>query len=151
MSALITKVRTRGIPGHREQCRVKGRFFEGFHNESQALLLEARGQYQDAERAYTRASEYYRSAIPELAKFDDSPPAAQILQKADNLLLNAARMKAKQGRLANNTNGGRVRGTENYLRHWSNWVRLSLLLTASIPAQASPGYTYQPFQGPLTS
>lgn len=100
MSALITKVRTSGIPGHREQYRVKGRFFEGFHNESQALLLEARGQYQDAERAYTRASEYHRSAIPGLAKFDDSPPPAQVLQKADSLLLNAARMKAKQGRLA---------------------------------------------------
>jgi CHAT domain-containing protein len=100
LTAIMTKARTSGIPGHREQYRIKGRMFEAFYNTGQAVLLEARGQYREAEDAYRRAADYRRASVQDLDKFDNSTPPDQVLVNADSMLLNAARMKAKQGRLA---------------------------------------------------
>lgn len=99
-TAIITKARTSGLPPVREQYRIKGRGFESFHNQAQATVLEARGQYREAEQGYKRSADYRRASVQDLDKFDNSTPADQVLLQADTMLLNAARMKAKQGRLA---------------------------------------------------
>jgi CHAT domain-containing protein len=96
--ALIAKVRA--APDLREQYRVKGRSFESLYSYGEAILLEGRGQYREAEQSYKRAADYMRAWISDLDKFDNSWPPSTILRTADGLLLHAARMKAKQGRLA---------------------------------------------------
>jgi hypothetical protein len=64
-TALITKARTSGIPGMRlrHQYSIKGRIFESFFDNARAIVLEARGQYREAEDAYKRAADYRRGAI----------------------------------------------------------------------------------------
>ena len=74
--------------------------FESYFDNARAIVLEARGQYREAEDAYKRAADYRRGAIQDLDKEVNLVPAAQVLASADALLLSAARMKAKQGRLA---------------------------------------------------
>ncbi len=100
ITALVTKARTSGNPGWRQAYATKGRMFESFFDNGRAIVLEARGQYREAEEAYKRAADFIRAWSREQDKFDNSWPVAQILVGADSLLLNAARMKAKQGRLA---------------------------------------------------
>jgi len=99
-TALITKARTSGIPGWRQQYSIKGRLFESSFENGRGIVLEARGQYRQAEEAYKRAADYLRAATKDLDKAENLFPAAQVLAGADAFLLSAARMKAKQGRLA---------------------------------------------------
>ena len=99
-AALITTARTSGVPGWRQQYSIKGRMFESYFDNARAIVLEARGQYREAEDAYKRAADYRRGAIQDLDKEANMVPAGQVLASADALLLSAARLKAKQGRLA---------------------------------------------------
>ena len=99
-TALITKARTSGVPNWRRAYSIKGRIFESYFDNARGIVLEARGQYREAEDAYKRAADYRRGATKDLDKAENMAPAAQVLASADALLLSAARMKAKQGRLA---------------------------------------------------
>jgi CHAT domain-containing protein len=98
--ALLTEARTSHKPGWRKSYERRGRSWEAEVEASRAMILEARGQFKEAEVAYKRAADYKRAAIPEMIKDDNAPPEAQMLHAVDGDTLNVARMKARQGRLA---------------------------------------------------
>ncbi|MGZ5871388.1 MAG: CHAT domain-containing protein [Bradyrhizobium sp.] len=97
---LIVRARTSGHPLWRQQYSIKGRFWESSFENARAIVFEARGQYREAEQAYKRAADYQRAATKDLDKEDNMMPAAQVVAIADGILLSTARMKAKQGRVA---------------------------------------------------
>lgn len=93
-------VRTSGVPMIRKSYSDRGRNLEGEFESTRGLLLEARGQYRDAEAAYKKASDYKRAHLGHIDDLDLSLTDTEVRLNADTELLNAARMKAKQGRLA---------------------------------------------------
>jgi CHAT domain-containing protein len=98
--AVITEARTSGHPKWRASYQQKGKLWEADLEGSRAILFEARGQYREAEAAYKRSEDYKRSALPELKNIEYAPPESQLRHAADSDALSVARMKAKQGRLA---------------------------------------------------
>ena len=100
LESKIVEMRTSGIPQKREAYAQRGRAFESDLESVRAVLFEARGNYRDAEAAYKKATDYRRGWIQDSKKTDYPPPESQIRQNVDSDLLNVARMKAKQGRLA---------------------------------------------------
>ena len=100
LESKIVEMRTSGIPQKREAYAQRGRAFESDLESVRAVLFEARGHYRDAEAAYKKATDYRRGWIQDSKKTDYPPPESQIRQNVDSDLLNVARMKAKQGRLA---------------------------------------------------
>ena len=97
--ALLQEARTSGLPGWRTNYSSKGRSWEGEVEAIRAVVFEARGQFRDAEAAYAKSREWKLASIPDMT-FPRAPPESQIRLAADNELLNAARMKVRQGRLA---------------------------------------------------
>ena len=97
---LIQEARTSGIPAWRASYSVLGQSWEAFIENHRALMSEARGQYREAEAAYRAAEVRRRASIPGALTWKYPPPASQMLANADSLILAQARMKAKQGRLA---------------------------------------------------
>jgi CHAT domain-containing protein len=67
-----------------------------------AMLLEARGQFREAEAAYKRTEAFKREMVALRSTYEGGmpPPADQVQQGADQALVNLGRMKARQGRLA---------------------------------------------------
>ena len=100
MSAAIAEARTSGLPNLRQNYQIKGRSWEADFEASRAAILEAKGQFYEAELSYRRAADYKRASIPDSLKWDERPPPDLIAHAADVSLLNSARMKARQGRLA---------------------------------------------------
>jgi CHAT domain-containing protein len=100
MQTQLVDARTSGHPAKRQAYAQRGRSFESDFETARAILMEAGGQYRDAEAAYKKAADYRRAAIADMKKLDYAAPDSQLRQSADNDLLNVARMKAKQGRLA---------------------------------------------------
>jgi CHAT domain-containing protein len=100
MNLAITEARTSGIPGLRQAYQLYGRSWEADYEASRAAVFEARGQYREAEAAYKRSADYKRAAIADSAKWERRVPPDLMAHAADLNLLNAGRMKAKQGRLA---------------------------------------------------
>jgi CHAT domain-containing protein len=100
LQAKIVEMRTSGIPQKRQAYAERGRAFESDYESARASLFEARGNYRDAETAYKKGADYRRGWIQDSKKTDYPPPESQIRQNIDADLLNVARMKAKQGRLA---------------------------------------------------
>jgi CHAT domain-containing protein len=100
--AILTEARTSGIPRWREAYEIKGRSWEATVESSRAIVLESRGQYREAEQAYVKASEFRQGMLTDMMKprFDAAPARDWVLQQIDTELMNAARMKAKQGRFA---------------------------------------------------
>jgi CHAT domain-containing protein/tetratricopeptide (TPR) repeat protein len=98
--AVITEIRTSGHPKWRAVYQQRGKLWETDYEGSRAILFEARGQYREAETAYQRAGDYKWSSLPDLKNMDFPAPEAQLRHGADLDMLNVARMKAKQGRLA---------------------------------------------------
>ena len=98
--AFITEARTSGHPKMRAAYQKRGRLWEADVEASRAVLFEARGQYREAEAAYQRAGDYKRASIPDLKHMEYPPPESQLRHGADFDALSVARMKAKQGRLA---------------------------------------------------
>jgi CHAT domain-containing protein len=84
----------------RKNYSERGRNWEGEHESARGILLEARGQYREAETAYKKASDYKRAHLGYIDDLDYAMTDTEVRQNADAELLNAARMKAKQGRLA---------------------------------------------------
>jgi CHAT domain-containing protein len=96
---LIQEARTSGLPGWRDSYAKAGRAWEGEVEAIRAVIFEARGQFREAEAAYAKSRDWKLASIPDM-KFPHAPSEIQIQQFADNESLNAGRMKAKQGRLA---------------------------------------------------
>jgi CHAT domain-containing protein len=97
---LIHEARTSGQPGWRKNYALKGQSWESDVAFARAIVFEARGQYQEAEKAYREAELRKRQSAKELVNVPGSAPVAQVYQAADSLVMGQARMKAKQGRLA---------------------------------------------------
>ena len=97
---LMHEARTSGMPAWRESYALLGQSWEADLETHRAIIFEARGQFRDAEAAYTLAEQRIRASVKGVTSQKNAPPEAQILQAADNLVLNQARMKARQGRLA---------------------------------------------------
>jgi CHAT domain-containing protein len=68
---------------------------------ARAILLEARGQFREAEAAYKRGESWKRQQVVLRRTCEQhSPPAEQIEALADMMLSSQGRMKARQGRIA---------------------------------------------------
>jgi CHAT domain-containing protein len=87
-------------PVFRQAYAMYGHTWEGDGARVNGIVLEARGQYAEAEAAYKRAYAFKRAAIKDLPKMDYPPTPEQMILAADQALLAAARVKAKQGRRA---------------------------------------------------
>jgi len=98
--ALLTEARTSGLPGWRANYPTKGRNWEAIVEMHHAQILEARGQFREAETSYAKAREWRLVSIPDFKNQEHAPPESQLRWIADLNLLEVARMKAKQGRLA---------------------------------------------------
>ncbi|OKO75257.1 CHAT domain-containing protein [Bradyrhizobium sp. AS23.2] len=96
----IQEARTSGLPGWRASYARFGQTWEGEIEISRGRLFEARGQFAEAEAAY-RTAEVRKRAGNKGVLESDNPPAETVLrQVVDGTILNQARMKARQGRLA---------------------------------------------------
>jgi CHAT domain-containing protein len=98
--ALLTEARTSGLPGWRTNYPSKGRNWESIIEMHRAQILEARGQFREAEASFAKSREYRLAAIPDFKNDKHPPPESQLRWVCDLNLLDVARMKAKQGRLA---------------------------------------------------
>jgi CHAT domain-containing protein len=98
--ALIQESRTTGMPGRRAAYAKFGQSWEATVENHRGMLLEARGQYREAEAAYRLAEQRRRASIEGVLSGTRPPPLSQLLQNIDGLVLAQARMKARQGRLA---------------------------------------------------
>ncbi|MDN4983242.1 CHAT domain-containing protein [Bradyrhizobium arachidis] len=99
MSA-IQEARTSGLPGWRTSYARMGQSWESDLEGTRALIFEARGQFVEAEAAYRVAEQRKRAAMKALLDSDNPPAETVVLQAIDNFVLSQARMKARQGRLA---------------------------------------------------
>jgi len=97
---LIQEARTSGLPGWRNGYASRGQSWEADVEFGRALILEARGQFRDAETSYRLAEQRRRASVKGVLSAPNPPPESQILQAADMMVLGQARMKARQGRLA---------------------------------------------------
>jgi CHAT domain-containing protein len=98
--ALLQEARTSGFPGWRTSYATYGQSWESDIEFNRALIFEARGQFRDAETAYRQAELRREASIKPILEQKNAPPESQMRQSIDNLILSQARMKAKQGRLA---------------------------------------------------
>ncbi|WP_339027478.1 CHAT domain-containing protein [Bradyrhizobium symbiodeficiens] len=98
--AAIQEARTSGHPNWRASYAKFGQGWEGELELGRALIFEARGQFADAEVAYRNAELRKRASTKALLEADNPPAETILLQAIDGIILNQARMKAKQGRLA---------------------------------------------------
>lgn len=98
--AAIQEPRTSGLPGWRSSYAKFGQSWEGEIEITRGMIFEARGQFAEAEAAY-RTAELRKSAGNKAVLESENPPAETLLlQVVDSMVLNQARMKARQGRLA---------------------------------------------------
>ncbi len=96
----IQEARTSGLPGWRASYAKFGQSWEGELEMSRAQIFEARGQFAEAEAAYRTAEIRKRSSTKAIMDADSPPAETILLQAIDGIVLNQARMKARQGRLA---------------------------------------------------
>lgn len=87
-------------PNWRESYVRYGNAWESDADEARALVLEARGQYREAEQAYARAESFRRASIKDLPKFEFPVPESQVEVAANHSRRAIARVKSKQGQLA---------------------------------------------------
>ncbi len=97
---LIREARTSGIPNWRAFYAQRGQAAESQVEQNRAIVFEARGQYREAEKSYMLAEQRMRAAFKGILEGKNPPPESQLRSVVDGLVLNAAQMKAKQGRLA---------------------------------------------------
>ena len=99
-TALIQEARTSGLPGWRSSYAIRGQAWESEYESHRAMIFEARGQYRDAENSYRLAERRMREAVKAIMGAPNPPPELQLWRTADMLVVGQARMKARQGRLA---------------------------------------------------
>jgi CHAT domain-containing protein/tetratricopeptide (TPR) repeat protein len=98
--AAIQEARTSGLPGWRASYAKFGQSWEGEIEISRGMIFEARGQFAEAEAAYRTAELRKRAGNKGILESDNPPAETILLQAVDGTILNQARMKARQGRLA---------------------------------------------------
>ncbi|WP_298883847.1 CHAT domain-containing protein [uncultured Bradyrhizobium sp.] len=98
--AAIHEARTSGLPGWRTSYARLGQNWEAEFEATRAMIFEARGQFAEAEAAYRVAEQRKRAGMKGVMDSDNPPAETVMLQSIDNLVLSQARMKARQGRLA---------------------------------------------------
>ncbi|HTQ83756.1 MAG TPA: hypothetical protein VMI47_10860, partial [Pseudolabrys sp.] len=98
--ALIQEARTSGLPGWRTSYAIKGQSFEADIEYHRAIIFEARGQYQEAEKSYRLAEQRRLGSIKGILASPDPPSESQIRQSAIRMVIAMARVEANQGRLA---------------------------------------------------
>jgi CHAT domain-containing protein len=98
--ALIHEARTSDAPGWRSYYPARGQDWESMVENGHAIIFEARGQFGEAEKAY-RATELRKFASIKPMLQQVNPPSETLMrQLVDYAVLSQARMKARQGRLA---------------------------------------------------
>ncbi len=100
VASRVQEARGSPHPMWRETYARYGNSWESDADTARALIFEVRGQYKEAEAAYTRAEAFRRASIKDVPKFDFPPPVGQVIIGADHLMMSIARVKAKQGRLS---------------------------------------------------
>ena len=98
--ALIQEARASQTPAWRSNYQARGQDWESMVENGHAVVFEARGQFSEAEKAY-RATELRKFAsIPSMLQQVNPPSETLMRQTVDYAVLSQARMKARQGRLA---------------------------------------------------
>jgi CHAT domain-containing protein len=100
VTALAQEARGSPNPSWRAAYRVYGNSFEADADAARGSVLQARGQYPEAEAAFRRAESFRRASLQDLSKYDFPPPPEQIYMSADGERLAVANVEAKQGRLS---------------------------------------------------
>jgi CHAT domain-containing protein len=96
----IQEVRTSGHPAKRASYNIYGQNWEAEIELGRANIFEARGQFRDAEACYKLAEQRKRAAIKPILGSENPPSESVMLAAVDATVLSQARMKARQGRLA---------------------------------------------------
>lgn len=99
-AAAIQEARTSGLPGWRTSYAKFGQAWESEIEFGRGLIAEARGQSAEAEAAYKLTEQRRRSSMKNLLESDNPPSESVLLQGIDFTVMKQARMKARQGRLA---------------------------------------------------
>jgi CHAT domain-containing protein len=97
---LIREARTSGMPGWRQSYAIYGQSWESDIEYGRAMILEARGQFAEAEKAYQLTEQRKRASLKTIESWENPPSESQIIQAADFTVMSQARTKARQGRLA---------------------------------------------------
>jgi tetratricopeptide (TPR) repeat protein len=97
---LLEEVRSSTKPGWRNGYAAKGASWESDIESLRAMIFEARGQFGEAQKSYEHAEERKRASLKGVLASPNPPPEDQIIQSADVSLTSQARVKARQGRLA---------------------------------------------------
>jgi CHAT domain-containing protein len=79
---------------------VYGSSYEGFVASGNAFVLDARGQYAEAERGYRRAQGLFKESLTKTALMPVPPVRGSLEGMIDQLTELEGRAKARQGRLA---------------------------------------------------
>jgi CHAT domain-containing protein len=98
--AAIQEARTSGLPGWRTSYARLGQTWESDIEFGRGMVFEARGQFSDAEAAYRLAEQRKRAGMKGVLDSDNPPSESTLLQAIDATVLSQARVKARQGRLA---------------------------------------------------
>jgi CHAT domain-containing protein len=98
--ALIQEARTSGLPGWRSGYALYGQSWESDLEQNRAMIFEARGQYREAETSYRLSEQRRRASVKGILSGPNPPPESLMLQGANLLVVSQARMRARQGRLA---------------------------------------------------
>ena len=98
--ALIQEARTSGFPLWREAYATLGQAFEADVDFHRAQIFEARGQFREAEAAYRQAELRRIASVSGVLSMKNPHAESLVLQGIDLMVLGQARMKARQGRLA---------------------------------------------------
>jgi CHAT domain-containing protein len=99
--AFINEARTSGMPAMRQSYAIYGQNWESAIESGNALIFEARGQFAEAEKAFRLSEQRKRAGMKAMLNDAENPPSeSSLLLAADYSTLGQARMKARQGRLA---------------------------------------------------
>jgi CHAT domain-containing protein/tetratricopeptide (TPR) repeat protein len=96
----IEEARASGHPAMRAAYAKFGQNWESEIELGKGFILDARGQYGEAEKLYHNAEARKRASIKAMLTSENPPTESALLQAADFITLNSARVKARQGRLA---------------------------------------------------
>jgi CHAT domain-containing protein len=97
---VIQEARTSGHPGWRSTYNTYGQNWEAEIELGRAMIFEARGQFREAEASYRLGEQRKRAGIKGLLGSENPPSESSLLAAVDFAILSQARMKARQGRLA---------------------------------------------------
>jgi CHAT domain-containing protein len=97
--SVIEEYKTSDNPDVRRTYSVQSEDWEADIELHRSIILEARGLFRDAESSYKIAEQRRRDSVKSLLSLKYPTQIAIVLQTLDSIILNQARMKAKQGRL----------------------------------------------------